>query len=398
MRRSGTQQSVERIVLLTAFPFSERDHQRFGVEIIKERFDVSVVDCTPWLRPDLWEKYSHLVFACPEYVAVSNYTALLHQIELSPHTVAIDYLALCAGSEKIRRALRTRNVLRAIVDAGALPSGRARRQVSLRRIIMRVVPWATNRIRTRIRNFVNPESPPDIALLSGTSGLEIRGAGLAAHKIWGHSFDYDIYLQMRRFQSPSPRHAVFLDEDMIYHPDYDHLRIGPPTTEGVYYGSMRRFFDEAEPLLGMPVVVAAHPRSNQQRLPTLWRDYATVSGRTAELVRDAKVVFCHQSTSVSFAVLWKRPVIALTTTDISATTVGEGIALMSKTLGAPLINVDCESGSDLSSESKWTVNEEAYSRYRSRYIKVPGSPDLPLWEIFCDYIQRTFPTRSSQAS
>jgi hypothetical protein len=240
----------------------------------------------------------------------------------------------------------------------------------------------------RIVQLFRRESPPQIALLSGGAGLNDPVAAAVPHKIWAHSFDFDIYLELRsQAQSTSAPYAVFLDEDMIYHSDYDHLGIEPPTTEAAYYGPMKSFFKRLEQQIGMPVVIAAHPRSRYDLRPHLWNGHATIRGRTAELVRDATLVLCHLSTSVGLAVLWHKPVITLTTNDIRLSYWGDAIALMSKALGAPLINVDAAPAEWPALTSVPEVNEEAYAMYREEYIKRSNTPEKPLWQIFADYVR-----------
>jgi len=34
------------------------------------------------------------------------------------------------------------------------------------------------------------------------------------------------------------------------------------------------------------------------------------------------------------------------------------------------------------------VDEDAYFRYVAEYIKFPGSPDLPAWQIFSEFVMR----------
>jgi hypothetical protein len=229
---------------------------------------------------------------------------------------------------------------------------------------------------------------PEIALLSGTAGLSANGLDGAMHKVWAHSFDYDTYLAANAETAPPlAPYAVFLDEDMIYHSDFDHSEIKSPATAEAYYRSMNGFFDKLEREWGMPVTVAAHPRSRSDSRSQQWGDRTIVHGRTAQLVRDAKLVLCHQSTAVSFAVMWRKPLIFLTTDELVPSYLQPRIALGSALLRSPLVNVDGDTELP-PRESLFAVDEAAYAKYAEAYIKRLGTPTQPVWQIFSEYVQR----------
>jgi hypothetical protein len=382
------------VVLLTESPFSRRDYERFGVELLRQSFRVSVLDCTPWLKPDFWRKYSDLVFHCPEYIAINGLASFSSRIGEVSDAIAIDYLGSSRGSAQARRVLRDRGISRAIVQTGLIPAPAPRFSRRLRRMMgWKGARYVFGAMRQRFRPALCPEPVPDIALLSGAAGLNDPVVATVPHKIWAHSFDFDIYMKYRTQTAASTApYAVFLDEDMVHHSDYEHAGLDAPATEQAYYGSMRRFFRRLESEMGMPVVVAAHPRARYDLRRHLWDDHPITHGKTAALVRDAALVLCHQSTSVSFAVLWRKPVIVLTTDEIKRSAWGEGVALMSRVLAAPLVNVDDEPGESLLRRSLPGVNELAYSAYVEQFIKRAGTPERPVWQIFTDYIQHELRT------
>ena len=365
--------AVTEILILTESPFSNRDYDRFGVELLSQRFRVTIIDCTPWVNPDFWERYSAIAYACPGYTTADDFHSIRRSLDRTKDALVIDYLGDSAKSKRIRRELKKRDIPRVVFFHGLLPVGPERLPARLRRMVKRVV----------IR-----EPAPDVALMSGLAGLADSRVSRAKHTIWAHSLDYDIYLRERRTSGPSiSRYAVFLDEDMIYHSDYEHSGTTSPTTAEVYYPAMKHFFDRIERATGMPVQIAMHPRSSFERQQELWAGRDTVQGMTSQLVRDASLVLCHLSTSLAFPVLWRKPVIFLTTSDIDRSAMGKGIALRSTLLQAPLVNVDIEPGERAARDPIPAVNEDAYAKYAANYIKRPGVPELPVWHLFSDYVQ-----------
>ena len=394
-RRKAVKDSVAHILILTESPFSKRDYDRFGVELLSQSFRVSILDCTAWLKPDFRDNYSTTAYHCPGYVSIADRDSLVSRLDGLVRTVAIDYLSDCARSRRIRAELKSRNILRVVVLQGLLPAPFIKWSDRVRQSIYLYAPRSVpGRIYRRIAQALRSQDPaPEVAVLSGSACLKDKILDGVTHKIWAHSFDFDIYLECKdQIVPPVAPYAVFLDEDMIYHSDYACLETRPPTTEQAYFASINGFFREFERSTGLSVIIAAHPRSNYELRPQLWGSRTAIYGKTAQLVRDASVVLCHQSTAISFAVLWRKPTIFLTMNKLIPSYFGPRIAFMSTLLGAPLLNVDRDRNQlpnvmpDI--KSLPSVDEVAYAKYIDEYIKRPGTPYVPVWQIFSEYVQR----------
>lgn len=304
--------------------------------------------------------------------------------------MAIDILGNCIRSSQVRKELKKRSILRVIVHNGLTPSSSVKWSHRVRQMISSYsLSSILKKLYQRSRQILDPDPAPEVALLSGADGLKDKRVRCVEHKIWAHSFDYDIYLEHNKArQNVSEPYAVFLDEDMVHHSDYDHLGVTPPTSEQAYYSSMNDFFQKLKRDVGVPVIVAAHPRSNYDVRPQLWRSCSITKGKTAQLVRDAALVLCHGSTSVSFAVLWRKPILFLTTNDLIPSYLGPNIALLRSLLRAPLINIDEKNNPLPNIKSLLGVDQAAYANYINEYIKRPGTPDFPVWRIFSEFVQR----------
>lgn len=237
--------------------------------------------------------------------------------------------------------------------------------------------------------MVHREPPADLAVLTGGASLKEPRVQRTVNRIWAHTFDYDVYLNNGHQELElGERYAVFLDEDMAFHLDYDHSGIKPPTTPDRYYPVMNRFFERFERANGMRVIVAAHPRSQYELRPEVWSGRTLIRNKTAQLVRDADCVLGHSSTSLSFAVLWRKPILFLSSNDLAHSYLGPHIALRSSLLQRPLVNVDECPAVLPDPDALLVVDEDVYSRYVSEFIKFPGSPDLPAWQIFSEFVMR----------
>ena len=94
----------------------------------------------------------------------------------------------------------------------------------------------------------------------------------------------------------------------------------------------------------------------------------------------------HASTSMSFAVLFRKPVVFLTSNELDQSWYGPTIKDFAKLMNSQIINISDELNKPLDIERLSKIDEAKYKYYLDEYIKMPNSPDLPLWKIFTNYI------------
>ena len=142
-------------------------------------------------------------------------------------------------------------------------------------------------------------------------------------EIRSHAFDYDIYLQQKN-QNSSKKHnnyAVFLevalnhpDSEILGHTTYRHIN-APKETDETYYPALRSFFDDFEKRMGMRVIIALGPRIIlSQDIVRKFGGREVISNDSSRLVKNSKMVIAHHTTAINFAVLWRIPLLMITTT------------------------------------------------------------------------------------
>ena len=122
----------------------------------------------------------------------------------------------------------------------------------------------------------------------------------------------------------------------------------------------------------------------------LLEDFECHKGNTAEIVKDATLVLLHASTSVSYAILFNKPVLFLTSYELSKSWIGPRIKNLAQVIDGKLINMNFSLNSSLKLNSFLTINKDKYQNYTDQYLKIPNSPETPLWEIFTKYIDNNF--------
>ena len=175
-----------------------------------------------------------------------------------------------------------------------------------------VVRYVLKRLKSNNPSNITPKCC-DIKVCSGA----ISKCSSGEFEIRSHAFDYDIYLQQKK-QNNVIKHgnyAVFLDSGIVNHPDSIRLGSVPGETESTYYPAIRSFFDDFEKRMGMRVIIAIHPRIIiSKEIVRNFGGREVISKNTSSLVKYSKMVIAHNSTSINFAVLWRVPLLIITTT------------------------------------------------------------------------------------
>jgi hypothetical protein len=137
----------------------------------------------------------------------------------------------------------------------------------------------------------------------------------------------------------------------------------------------------------LQVLFAVHPKSNILKLPNLLKGIKYTAGNTAELIKNSNMVLLHSSTSISFAVLFNKPAVFLTSNKLKNSWIGPSIDNFAKTLNSRVINMNNDLNECINLQNLSKFDEGKYKNYLDQYLKVPNSPNAPLWEIVIDYIK-----------
>jgi len=141
--------------------------------------------------------------------------------------------------------------------------------------------------------------------------------------LFGHSDDYSNYLRTSLDNTAKITHsqkfAVLLDAPGSAFTD-DDAQLGrtPPSTAAIWYPALAKFFDRLEADTGVSVKIAGHYKSTHPPIAACFGNRAVHYGRTLELVRDCEFVITCDSTAVSYAIVFRKPVIFIYSDEIVA--------------------------------------------------------------------------------
>lgn len=394
--------SIDRICFFIQIPLSQKDYKRFGVEILKSKgFDVLFLDLTRLVNPDYIENYQVSDVIEDSFVKIMHSRAEVvnflksHQRDM----FGIDLIGLNYDLIFFYRILKRLNIQYATFCANTIPSPKEP-SIKIYKRIFRFMSMNLERKKLSICNkftaiidklpsFISGLQHPKLVLVNGLkyekrSPRPVRNS----ETIWAHTLDYDLYLSGAGAPIINGKYCVFLDEYFPAHPDFllkgtHKISIDP----NKYYKGINCFFNYIEDKLNISVVIAAHPRSQYEFHGDLFNGRRVIKGKTINLVAHSRVVLTHGSTSINFAVLYKKPIIFTTFNQIKNSYYSSLIWNFAAQFNKKPINIDKKFPSNIQSEL--VIDEKSYSAYISNYIKRPGTPEKPFWDIVADYISKS---------
>ena len=195
--------------------------------------------------------------------------------------------------------------------------------------------------------------------------------------------DHDHYTKYKN--SKTKNIAVFLDQALTCHSDFNDLDEKKNKNHFEYYKSLENFFLRVEKKYSIKIVIALHPKNYLSKKNFFKREIYT--NETPQLVSKSKFVLCHTSLSISYAVLNYKPIIFLDSKLISDySDFGEDsliIDSLRKFLGSDKFYVD-KVYDDINLNFK--LNIKAYNNYIHRFIKSKSIPNISARKIFIDEV------------
>ncbi|QPJ64060.1 MAG: hypothetical protein G3M78_01030 [Candidatus Nitrohelix vancouverensis] len=154
-----------------------------------------------------------------------------------------------------------------------------------------------------------------------------------------------------------------------------------------YYPALCQFFSQIEEKLGGQVCIAAHPKSDHGDRPAYFGGRPVFKNQTFQMVRDCRFLITHASTAIGYAVIYRKPVVFITTNEAEKDIkFSVEIAESARSLGKAAVNIDSPLSIDW--EAELQVNYPMYEEYMNSYVKKSGSENLNTWQIFSNRIKR----------
>jgi len=231
---------------------------------------------------------------------------------------------------------------------------------------------------------------PDFLLKAGKKYLNINN-NLFTKVISGVSYDYSRYLRRFEFKKINylNNYVVFLAAPGPKNPN-DQLfwKTKMADKPDDYYNALNNFFLDIERIYKTKIIIALHPKSpRKKRIEELGGRYSYYN-KTLELVKNSKFVINFSSTSISYALLFKKPIFFIYTEAQKNKTPGDVkfAEFLQRLVGGKLINIDAYSEKDLHPINP--INAKKYKKYIRNYMSF-NNHKKPNYKIISELIKKT---------
>ena len=389
-----------KVLLIIDNPFSERAYNFYGIQCYKSNdIEIRIIDVTKIVYKNFNTVNSYFEFKCEELTIVSkisefNNYLIEEKFDFVYNTLNLNFhtkdIFSSISKFKIRYCVNPISVVPTIPNKTKLFLFNRFSKVSFPRLynlFLRIFPL--NFFGIKYADFVITHGK-----LTSFNKVEI---GRKTENIKLHTYDYDIFLETNKDLkhdniNETNGKIVFLDQYLPYHPDF-HLfenrnlsEMPTDINDSLYYDALNNFFDRIESITGKKVVIAAHPKSEYEKIGNKFNGREIIKNKTCELIFQSNLVLLDQSTSLNYAVLFKKPVVFIYTSETSSQFLGKLTENLASMFNKVPINVSEEF--DLNVEEMFELNHILYEKYKEDYIKQRSSEENYSWNIFINRIKK----------
>jgi hypothetical protein len=400
---------IEKVIILTAYPFNQRDYDRFGVELIRRKgFDVEIWDITACIHKKICDKLiSDQASQFANLRTFSDKADIIRAISaLNKKCIVNCFIEYSSRTFFIFKTLSKYQIKYCVLGMVTLPIPKPVRVSSAQHVKNLLKKISSLKIEEIFQHFLDMcllkyhflfgILPASVIILGGEKsyGANSYPVNNETERVWAHTFDYDLFLRERDCSyDHEGKYNVFLDEFLPFHPDFLTVGLGYPIPPEDYYPALCSFLVSLEEQTGAKTIIAAHPRSMYESMPDFFGGRGVIKGKTSLLVKNAALVIAHMSTSVNFAVLYQKPLIFITSDNLKKMNSGKNVTglfieTIAREFGKNPVNIDHPVGFSLADEIM--IDSDAYTRYIQHYIKKQGTPEKPIWEIYIKYLRQHF--------
>lgn len=200
-------------------------------------------------------------------------------------------------------------------------------------------------------------------------------------RLYTHTYDYERYFGVSAYYNSGIEYCVFLDQYLPYHPDNIQDNNIDINSEQ-YYNQLENIFRKIVEIYGMEVIIAAHPRSDYSNKNN-FRNFKIEYGKTAELVKGAKLVLGHYSTAIGLVSLSKNPIAILIPAAISEFTLLKNLCMKyCEVFDGTLIETEM----DVKNIS-FQINQDRYAKYAETYMTCICDDKTSIWDKVTSVIE-----------
>lgn len=402
---------IERFIFIINYPLTQLNYEKFGIDfLLKEGYFVDVLDAFNVQFPNKdRDILLPAVHSNIKITQISNYSDLkkiLNSYSYSDRDCVILSYRMGYIFNRITNILNRKKIPVLAIGTGSVPSPNSEKKKNQ---LYKITKALKTYSPLFILNFFFEKALEKISFIllrprvqyfiyGGTFAL-INSANIlkqANNLISAHTSDYDVFLQEELKSSKKndnsdkkrEKYIVFVDQNFLDDPDRYLLHNSNRVIDSIrldYYRKVGVFFDYMEDKFSYKIIIAAHPRSDIELLSKNYKNRRVVINNTAQLIKNCKFCLVHSSTAINFAILYQKPIVIFKMklfNHVMSKYQDSVSDEMANYTNSDIVHID----SNNYNVNYPLVDTEAYSKYKSMFIKENNSENKIFWKILLESI------------
>ena len=376
----------KKLIVVWPYRFRDFDWQRFELEQLSQHVEVQVHELIDALTPEFAAAYANQSDRAEvkRFGSIKEWRQEFKRISkdsiVFTHVRPIDF-----KSTRVCLTVRSANAK----TVGFLLGGAVVPGIDKNALANAVVSKLKNLYHFLRRNLLAIAMPGFVAVAgTETEKRARRDFSRKSKPIQLGSFDYSQSLLCQKSDGSSADAAVYLDTGF---PGFPRDEVLTGRTELIeakdWYPNLGKFFSIVETSLQYRVDVAIHPKHVGRDHSPLFGSRTCLGGQTAALVAERKLVIATNSTAISFAVCFDKPLI-LVWSDLIASGIDARkksfIENFARETGAKIFNIDREY-TEKELRDALVIDYAKRESYKRKYL-TSRTDDKPNYQVLLDEV------------
>ncbi len=376
----------QKLIVVWPYRFRDFDWQRFELEFLSEHLEVHVHDLIDALTPEFAAAYANQSdSACiTRFSSFKQWRREFKKISkdaiVFSHLRPVNFQTFLACVQ-----LRMSRAKVIAFSTGGVSFSSVRVNPDKRDL-----PESFKKILHLIRRNLLRIAMPNFVVAGGSEEVKRvrRDFPRSTRIVLANSSDFSTTIRLIKNKTVTSQSAIYLDTGF---PGFPRDEIIEKTSETVrpedWYPNLSKFFETVERSLGLKVSISAHPKHVGRDHQPLFGERETLGGQTAEGVSCCELVIATNSTAISYAIAFFKPLVLVTSDKIEKSRDQYKSSLIqniSTDTGATIFNIDRQY-SEQEIKAALVINHERYDSYKKKYL-TSRTDDKPNYQVILEEI------------
>ena len=375
MNNSGDKQ---KLIVVWPYRFRDFDWQRFELEFLSEHFEVHIHELIDAITPEFAVAYANQ----SDSVRVTRFSSLKQwrsefkkvskDATVFSHLRPVNFELFLACVQ-----LRMSGAKIVAFSTGGVSFSSVRVNPDKRDL-----PEVIKKLLHFVRRNLLRIAMPNFVVVGGSEEVKrvLRDFSRSTRIVFANSSDFSATIRLMKSETLISKGAIYLDTGF---PGFPRDEIIERTSETVrsedWYPNLSKFFESVERSLDLEVDISVHPKHNGRDHQPLFGHRRTLGGQTAEGVSQCELVIATNSTAISYAIAFLKPLVLITSDKIQNNRDQYKSSLIqniSTDTGATIFNIDRQY-SEQDIRAALVINHEKYASYKQKYLtsRTDGKPN-----------------------